>query len=147
MWISLIEKISTSLFNSEITPSLTRENPNKFSSLLENLKGFTHIASISLGAAQIEQEVYDFSPMFQSQNFPFLEIVVFIHNESNYWAGVRCIKYATWSRPNEEITEIYNHNNGSQYPSKARLEKGTKKLFVTPHKTNMICDIYVLKLF
>ena len=82
--------------------------------------------------------------MYKIQEFPFLEIFVFVHNESNHWGGVRCVKYATWCRPYEEITEIYNHNNGAHNPSQVRLNKNPKKLYVTPFTTDMICDIYIL---
>ena len=82
--------------------------------------------------------------MYKTQGFPFLEIFVFVHNKIYGWGGVRCVKYATWCRPYEEITEIYNHNIGANYSSQVRLNKNPKKLYVTPCTDNMICDIYVL---
>ena len=78
--------------------------------------------------------------------FPFLEIIVFLHGKSNWWGGVYCAKYATWSRQSEMITEIYNQNIGSHLASKIRFDKNAKKLYITPYEQNMICDIYILEI-
>ena len=71
--------------------------------------------------------------------------MVFVHNKNKGWGGVRCIKYATWSRSQEYIQEIYNHNNGSHQETKVRFNTIDKKLYITPIYENMICDIYILK--
>ena len=113
---------------------------------LSNLKGYEHLTAIKLTESNIETEVYDFAYFFNKPTFPFLEIIVFLHGKSNWWGGVRCVKYVTWSRPSEYIQEIYNHNNGSHQESKVRFNKATKKLYITPYEQNMICDIYILEI-
>ncbi|WP_293957903.1 hypothetical protein [uncultured Fusobacterium sp.] len=72
-----------------------------------------------------------------------MEIIIFIHNNYYVWDGVRCVKYATWSRPLEEITTIYNQNVGSHRETKVRFDKNTKKFYATPINDVSICDIYI----
>ena len=107
--------------------------------------GYQHLIAAKTTGENIEQEIYDFSYLFTETSFPFLEIVVFLHCKNSWWGGVRCIKYVTWSRSQEYIQEIYNHNNGSHQESKIRFNNQNKKLYVTPIYNNMICDIYILK--
>ena len=113
---------------------------------LGNLKGYEHLTAIKLTESNIETEVYDFAYFFNKPTFPFLEIIVFLHGKSNWWGGVYCAKYATWSRQSEMITEIYNQNIGSHLASKIRFDKSAKKLYITPYEQNMICDIYILEI-
>ena len=113
---------------------------------LSNLKGYEHLTAIKLTESNIETEVYDFAYFFNKPTFPFLEIIVFLHGKSNWWGGVYCAKYATWSRQSEMITEIYNQNIGSHLASKIRFDKSAKKLYITPYEQNMICDIYILEI-
>ena len=113
---------------------------------LSNLKGYEHLTAIKLAESNIETEVYDFAYFFNKPTFPFLEIIVFLHGKSNWWGGVYCAKYATWSRQSEMITEIYNQNIGSHLASKIRFDKSAKKLYITPYEQNMICDIYILEI-
>ena len=113
---------------------------------LGNLKGYEHLTAIKLAESNIETEVYDFAYFFNKPTFPFLEIIVFLHGKSNWWGGVYCAKYATWSRQSEMITEIYNQNIGSHLASKIRFDKSAKKLYITPYEQNMICDIYILEI-
>ena len=119
-----------------------KENSDK----LSNLKGYEHLTAIKLAESNIETEVYDFAYFFNKPTFPFLEIIVFLHGKSNWWGGVYCAKYATWSRQSEMITEIYNQNIGSHLASKIRFDKSAKKLYITPYEQNMICDIYILEI-
>ena len=114
--------------------------------LVSNLKGYEHLTAIKLTESNIETEVYDFAHFFNKPTFPFLEIIVFLHGKSNWWGGVYCAKYATWSRQSEMITEIYNQNIGSHLASKIRFDKNAKKLYITPYEQNMICDIYILEI-
>ena len=119
-----------------------KNNLHKF----QNLKGYEHLTAIKLAESNIETEVYDFAYFFNKPTFPFLEIIVFLHGKSNWWGGVYCAKYATWSRQSEMITEIYNQNIGSHLASKIRFDKNAKKLYITPYEQNMICDIYILEI-
>ena len=117
------------------------ENANR----LDNLKGYEHLTAIKFTESNIETEVYDFAYFFKKSTFPLLEIIVFLHCTNSWWGGVRCVKYATWSRLDEQIEEIYNHNNGSHFESKIRFDRKTRKLYITPYEQNMICDIYILE--
>ena len=92
-------------------------------------------------------DVYDFSKFYTKEHgFPILEIVVFLTLPSGGWWGTRCIKFATWSRPNEEITTIYNHNNGSHCPSEVKLNYKTKILSIKPYDKNLVYRVYVCEL-
>ena len=119
-----------------------KNNLHKF----QNLKGYEHLTAIKLTESNIETEVYGFAHFFKKPTFPFLEIIVFLHGNYNWWGGVYCAKYATWSRQSEMITEIYNQNIGSHLASKIRFDKNAKKLYITPYEQNMICDIYILEI-
>ena len=115
--------------------------------LLDNLFGYEKI-TIQLNEEKIEQEVFDYSKYYSDlviNTFSnVLEILVFVHNKtSNWWQGVRTVKYITWSYA---LTpdEIYNINEAPSQPSQLRWEK--KKLYITPYRSNMIVDIFLLKL-
>ena len=144
-------KSSNSFFISFISgvifPVATKLYPYRLSSWLDNLTAYQHLIAFKTTGEKIEQEVYDFSYLYTDNSFPYLEIVVFLHCKSNWWGGVRCVKYVTWSRSEEHIQEIYNINNGSHQESKIRFDRNTKKLYVTPCYDGMICDIYILKFF
>lgn len=76
-----------------------------------------------------------------------MEITVFLHNKtSNWWQGVRSIKYVTWSRSGSELTEIYNNNEAPSQKSEIRFDNINKKLYITPWSSNMVVDIFILKL-
>ena len=95
----------------------------------------------------IPVEVYNFSKFYTKEyGYPLLEIVVFITSPSGGWWGTRCIKFATWSRPVEEITTIYNHNNGAHCPSEVTFDKSTKILSIKPYSNNLIYRIFIVKL-
>lgn len=73
-----------------------------------------------------------------------LEILVSVHNKtSNWWQGVRTVKYIAWSHA-QNPDEIYNINEAPSQSSQLRWEK--KKLYITPYRSNMIVDIFLLKL-
>lgn len=124
---------------------------NKLSNKLDNLSGYEKI-TVQLNDEKVEQEVFDFLKYYYSDlsinTFSyFLEITVFLHNKtSNWWQGVRTVKYATWSRSGSSLTEIYNHNEAPSQKSEIRFDTITKKLYITPWLSNMVVDIFLLKL-
>ena len=119
---------------------------------LSNLYGYKLIATVDFPEKGIEKEVYDFGKnIYGKDNYnkgygsPFMEIIVFLHNSiSDSWGGYREVKFATYSRPNEDVVELYNIGDGGYNNSVVKLNRATKKLTVTSSVNNMLCDVYAM---
>ena len=74
LYISLTEKIVMSLFNSEIIPSLTKENVNKFSNRIENLIRNSIKLDMPLTGISSEEFIIKLNKLLEKYNNIFIAI-------------------------------------------------------------------------
>lgn len=121
-----------------------KENSDK----LYNLSAFELIKQGTVTDFENATEVFDFS-IFHNTNISTsrLEIIVVIHGHGHReWFNTRFTKFATWARPSEEITTIYDHRTGASKTPELIFERNTKKMFIKPvENVANDYDIYVCK--
>lgn len=115
--------------------------------LLSNLCAFELIKQGTVTDLENATEVFDFSIFHSMKSTSRLEIVVVIRGYGHReWFNTRFTKFATWARPYEEITTIYDHRTGSSKTPELNFDRNTKKMTIKPVENVIVdYDIYVCK--
>ena len=116
--------------------------------IISNLCAFKLIKQGTVTDFENATEIFDFSIFHNlKKSTSRLEIVVVIRGYGHReWFNTRFTKFATWARPYEEITTIYDHRTGSSKTPELIFERNTKKMFIKPvENVANDYDIYVCK--